>query len=107
MQVAQDNDSSQYSSTEFSHLTTSNKIIKNCYNHTKGSDLMKKITITLPEENQQSALKLTQMVVKELKKHGMHQKAKELSQYVTGQTSINDVIKITSHYVNWKKERIY
>lgn len=80
---------------------------KNCYNHTEGSGSMEKITITLPEENQQSALKLTQIVVKELKKHGMHQKAKELSQYVTGQTSINDVIKITSHYVNWKKERIY
>lgn len=68
---------------------------------------MEKITITLPEENQQNALKLTQMVVKELKKHGMHQKAKELSQYVTGQTSINEVIKITSHYIDWKKERIY
>lgn len=68
---------------------------------------MEKITITLPEKNQQSALKLTQMVVKELKKHGMHQKAKELSQFVTGETSINDVIKITSHYINWENKRIY
>lgn len=80
---------------------------KNCFNYIKGSDLVEKITITLPEENQQSALKLTQIVVKELKKHGMHQKAKELSQYVTGQTSINDVIKITSHYINWENKRIY
>lgn len=68
---------------------------------------MSKITIPLPEKNQQSALKLTQIAVKTLNEQGKPQKAKELSQYVTGQTSINEVIEITSHYIDWKKERIY